>query len=41
MYISQSPVSPAPPPTLWDTPPIGKQGLRCRFLSFLKEIKGN
>ena len=40
--MSQSPGSLAPPlPDVWYTPPIGKQGLTCRFLSFLKEIKGN
>ena len=39
--MSQSPVSVAPAPDVWYTPPPGKQRLRCRFLSFLKEIKGN
>ena len=31
---------PPPPRDVWYTPPGGKQGLVCRFLSFLKEIKG-
>ena len=31
----------APPLDVSYPPPIGKQGLRCRLLGFLKEIKGN
>ena len=39
-HMSQSPVSPVPPPRRMGYPSRGNRGLVCRFLSFLKEIKG-
>ena len=39
-YVPVSSIA-GPPPDIWYNPPIGKQGLTCRLLSFLKEIKRN